>query len=67
MVARNRVRIVRAQTEAVTSVHGAKFVKATAAPVRPVRDIDKPGVLESVHEIFFVQNRDTSSPTAGDL
>jgi len=57
MVTRNRVRIVRAQTEAVTGVYSAMFVKEAAAPVRPVRDIDEPGVLESVYEILFVQSR----------
>jgi hypothetical protein len=56
-LARNGVHIVRAQTEAVTSVYGTVFVKETT-PVGPVRNIDKPGVLESVYELFFAQSRE---------
>jgi hypothetical protein len=54
-VARNRVCVVRAQSEPVRDVHSACFAKDAAEPVRVVRDVDEPSVLESVFKILLVQ------------
>ena len=56
-VARNKVCVVRAQSEPVRDVHGARFAKEAAVPVGVVRDADKPDVLKCVCEIFLVERR----------
>ena len=57
IVARNKVSVVRAQSEPVRDVHGARFAKDAAVPVGVVRDVGKPDVLKCVCEIFLVERR----------
>ena len=57
VVARNKVCVVRAQSELVHDVHSARFAKDAAVPVGVVRDVDKPDILECVCEIFLVERR----------